>query len=320
MAGDAMKDPIGRVTLRDATLREGLDTPNVVFSLEQRIRIARHLAQARVTVAEVVAPSRVSQDLGFVRKLRDEGIVLKTSGLIYAYSPDCAREVEEASASLDHFDLLMPLSKERPPEDRGTKLRMLQEALTRARDLHSDVGAGFPHSLQCDPEFLLEISEAAVQHGARRIVVYDTNGSGDPFAIASLTRRLCDRKLGAAVFFHAHNDLGLATANSLAAVMAGAVGLDVTVNGLGDRAGNASLEQVALALHLRGFDTGIELRELRTLSGVVERESGVAVSKLAPVVGEYALWHRSPSHLRKPGLFEAFDPQLILSNRKVDDS
>jgi homocitrate synthase NifV len=315
-----MNDSMGRVTLRDATLREGLDTPNVAFSLEQRVRIARHLARARISEVEVVAPSRVSQDLVFVRRLRAEGIDLRASGLIYAYSPDCAREVEEASASLDHFDLLMPVSPERAPEVRETKVHMLEEALSHASRLHSDVGAGFPHSLQCDPAFLLEIAEAAVRHGARRIVVYDTNGSGDPFAIAALIRRLCEQKFSASVFFHAHNDLGLATANSLAAVLAGAVGLDVTVNGLGDRAGNASLEQVALALHLKGFDTGIDLQELRSLSRVVEEESGVVVSKLAPVVGEYVLWHRSPSHLRKPGLFEAFDPQLILSDRKVDDS
>ena len=315
-----MSDATSRVTLRDATLREGLDTPNVAFSAEQRIRIARHLARARVSEVEVVAPSRVSQDLEFVRRLRAEGIDLKTSGLIYAYSPNCAREIEEASASLDHFDLLMPVSPERAPEDSESKIRMLQDALSHANRLHSDVGAGFPHSLQCDPAFLVEISRAAVQHSARRIVVYDTNGSSDPFAVAALIRRLCEQELGASVFFHAHNDLGLATANSLAAVVAGAVGLDVTVNGLGDRAGNASLEQVALALHLKGFDTGVDLQELRPLSSLVEEESGVVVSKLAPVVGEYALWHRSPSHLRKPGLFEAFDPQLILSHRKVDDS
>lgn len=315
-----MTDSTGRITLRDATLREGLDTPNVAFSDDQKVRIARQLARAGVVEAEVVAPSRVSRDLGIVRRFREEGIGLKASGLIYAHKGDCASEVEEASALLDHFDLLMPVSPERPPADNETKLRVLDDALAHARRFHTNFGAGFPHSLQCDPAFLFEIAEVAVRGGARRIVVYDTNGSGDPFAVASLLRAFGERQLDAAVFFHAHNDLGLATANSLAAVMAGAVGLDVTVNGLGDRAGNASLEQVALALHLKGFETGVELHELRALSSLVEKESGVAVSKLAPVVGEYVLWHRSPSHLRTPGLFEAFDPELIQSNRKVDDS
>lgn len=315
-----MSHAAGHVTLRDATLREGLDTPNVSFSTEQRVRIARALERAGVVEVEVVAPSRVEKDLEFVRVLRDEGIALRASGLIYAYGKDCAREIEMASSALAHVDVLMPVSPERPPEDRAEKLRLLDGALAHARRVHADFGAGFPHSLQCDPEFLCEITAAAVAAGARRVVVYDTNGGADPFAVASLIRTLHERKLGANVFFHAHNDLGLATANALAAVASGAVGLDVTVNGLGDRAGNAALEQVAMALHLKGYQTGIRLDELGALSRTVEEESGVAVSKLAPVIGEYALWHKSPSHLRKPGLFEAFDPALVRSDRRIDGS
>lgn len=312
--------PAARITLRDATLREGLDTPNVAFTPEQKLRIARLLARAGVPEAEVVAPSRVLDDVGFVHVLRDQGIELRVSGLVYAYGADCAREIETACTALDHVDLLMPVSPERPPEDRETKKRMLDEALARATAFDADVGAGFPHALQCDPEFLCEIAVLAVGRGAKRIVVYDTNGSGDPFAVASLIRKLRERGIVADVFFHAHNDLGLATGNALAAVTAGASGLDVTVNGLGDRAGNAALEQVAMALHLKGFETGVALHELGALSRAVEEASGVAVSKLAPVVGEYALWHRSPSHLRKPGLFEAFDPELVRSTRKIDGS
>ena len=125
-------------------------------------------------------------------------------------------------------------------------------------------------------------------------------------------------EIAAPIFFHGHNDLGLATANSLAAVRAGAAGLDVTVNGLGDRAGNACLEQVAVALHLRGFETGIALRKLTALAAAVEKESGVPVSKLAPVVGEFVVRHKSPSHLADPDLFEAFDPELIGIERTLE--
>ncbi len=315
-----MSDAKRRVTLRDATLREGLDTPNVSFSTEQRVRIARALERAGVVEVEVVAPSRVEKDLEFVSVLRDAGVALRISGLIYAYGKDCAREIEIASSALDHVDLLMPVSPERAPESRDEKLRMLDDALALARRAHADFGAGFPHSLQCDPEFLCEIAAAAVAGGARRVVVYDTNGGSDPFAVALLIHALRERKLGAEIFFHAHNDLGMATANALAAVLSGAAGLDVTVNGLGDRAGNAALEQVAMALYLKGYETGIRLDELGALSRTVEEESGVAVSKLAPVIGEYALWHKSPSHLRKPGLFEAFDPALVRSDRRLDGS
>jgi isopropylmalate/homocitrate/citramalate synthase len=90
------------------------------------------------------------------------------------------------------------------------------------------------------------------------------------------------------------------------------------VNGLGDRAGNASLEQVALALHLGGFQTGVALRNLKKMSETLEKESGVPVSKLAPVVGEFVLYHKSPSHLSAPDLFEAFNPEILGTQRKLD--
>ena len=109
----------------------------------------------------------------------------------------------------------------------------------------------------------------------------------------------------------------MATANSLAAVYAGAEGLDVTMNGLGDRAGNASLEQVVLSLHLKGFETGIILKDLKSLSESVEKASGLRVSELAPVVGKNIFVHKSPGHLESPDLFEAFNPQLVGSEREL---
>jgi homocitrate synthase NifV len=122
------------------------------------------------------------------------------------------------------------------------------------------------------------------------------------------------------LFFHGHNDLGMATANSLAAVLGGADGLDVTVNGLGDRAGNTALEQIAGALYVKGYDTGLVLDGVRELCRKVAEESGLPISQLAPVVGEYVYWHRSPSHLSTPGLFEAIDPWLFGSSRKISES
>jgi homocitrate synthase NifV len=178
------------------------------------------------------------------------------------------------------------------------------------------VGVGFPHAGQAEVEFLINISAEAVRRGAKRITLYDTNGSLDPFEVYHLIKKLKEA-LEVPLFFHGHNDLGMATANSLAAVYAGAQGLDVTVNGLGDRAGNASLEQVVLGLHLKGFDMGINLQNLKRLSEAVEKESGLRVSKLAPVVGKYVSVHKSPGHLECPELFEAFDPQLVGSERKL---
>ena len=224
-----------------------------------------------------------------------------------------------AHASVDRFDLLMPLSPRRPPADPRAKTDVLLAALAAAASDRCEVGVGFPHSTQVAPAVVRAIARAAVRAGASRVTVYDTNGSADPFAVRALLADLT-RRLPVPVFFHGHNDLGLATANSLAAVLAGARGLDVTVNGLGDRAGNASLEQVVMALQLRGYATGVDPAHLREASALVEDLSGVAVSKLAPVVGEFVFAHRSPGHLPVPAEFEAFAPETVGASRRLDRS
>jgi len=311
------KSKVGKKTIvRDSTLREGEDVLGVNFSLAKKFKIAKLLDQAQIPELEVVAPGKVFKDLEFAKRLNEEGLRIRTSGLVYAYNPRCQEEIVELSRYLNRFDLLMPVSIKRKPYDRNAKINHLLKTLTFSLQHLPDVGVGFPHSTQSDIDFLLEISLESVKRGAKRITVYDTNGSSDPFSIYDLVKQV-KRGINVPVFFHGHNDLGMATANSLAAVYAGANGLDVTINGFGDRAGNASLEQVVLNLYIRGFDTGIVLRDLKKLSKTVEEESGIKVSKLAPVVGEKIFIHKSPGHLENPELFEAFDPELISSKREL---
>jgi homocitrate synthase NifV len=165
---------------------------------------------------------------------------------------------------------------------------------------------------------LCEIAHRAVERGAERLTIYDTNGSAEPFFVSELIGRM-RKEFRVPIFFHGHNDLGLATANALAAVRAGADGLDVTVNGIGDRAGNTALEQVVVGLQLARRSTGVAPQGLRGLSELVEKESGVSRSKLAPVVGDFVAHHISASHLKHPELFEAYDPALIGIQRKLDN-
>ena len=305
------------VTLRDSTLREGLDVAGVHFSTAQKLRIARLLEEANVPEIEVVAPGRALADLPFVDTLKAEGVRIATSGLLYSASPQVRAEIEAVRGRLDRFELLMPVSERRKPFARPEKRRVILDTLAFARDRTPDVGVGFPQSTQASPEFLLDVSQECAEQGATRIIVYDTNGGSDPFAIDELVRRM-KAHIGVPVFFHGHNDLGMAAANAFAAVRAGADGLDVTVNGLGDRAGNASLEQVAMSLHLRGVRTGIRLETLARLSQAVAEESGIAVPPLAPVVGAFVATHKSAGHLEMPELFEAFDPALIGARRTID--
>jgi len=308
-----------KIVIKDSTLREGEDVAGVNFKINQKLKIARLLNQAQVPEIEVVAPGKVLKDLKFVKRLKEERLLIRTSGLVFAHSPQCQEEIKEMSRHLDRFDLLMPASPKRKPYDKSVKIRQLADGLAFSVNHLTEVGVGFPHSTQTEIDFLLEIGRESVNGGARRLTLYDTNGNSDPFEIYGLVKRLKE-DLDVPLFFHGHNDLGLATANSLAAVYAGAEGLDVTINGLGDRAGNASLEQVVLNLYVKGFDTGIVLRDLKKLSKTIEEESGIKVSKLAPVVGEKIFVHKSLGHLENPELFEAFDPEMVGLKRKLSKS
>ena len=314
-----MPDSKRHIILRDSTLREAMDTPGVWFDRAARLEIAAALERLGVAEAEVVAPSRVEADLEVVRTLREAAIGLRFSGLIYASSPGFRGEVEQAAALLDRIDLLVPLSARREPTSRKGKVSVMLEALSWACEHFPNVGVGFPHSSQTDGDFVAEIAGQATAAGAGRITFYDTNGSAEPFGVREIVGRLVV-ELDTTVIFHGHNDLGLATANSVAAALAGATVIDATINGLGDRAGNASLEQVAVLLGREGFETGIDLSLLRPVSGLVAERSGVPVSGLAPVVGEFAFEHRSPSHLVEPAEFEAFKPDLVGGERRLQNA
>ena len=308
-----------RIIIRDSTLREGLDTPNVVFTTAQRLKIARLLDKINVPEIEIVAPGKVLRDLEFAKRLKEEELRITTSGLVYAYNPQCRQEIESASKYLDRLDILMPVSARRKPYGIEDKIECLGDVLPYALEFQPDVGVGFPHTTQTEVDLLLEIAIAAVKRGAKRVTLYDTNGSTDPFEIYRLIGRF-KKDLSVPICFHGHNDLGLATANAFSAVQAGADILDVTINGLGDRAGNTSLEQIVMCLHLKGVYTGIILHGLKILSTTVAQESGIDVSKIAPVVGDYVFSHKSPSHLEYPELFEAFDPGILGLKRDLTTS
>jgi homocitrate synthase NifV len=311
-----MSDRARPIALRDSTLREGMDVPGVSFSLGQRLRIAEALALAGVSEAEVVAPSRVREDVRVAREIRARQIPIRLSALVYANRPGWGRDLELTFEDLDRVDLLMPLSEHREPYEARQKAERLEVALGDCKAASLEIGAGLPHATQADPGFVVDIAIRATRAGAKRITFYDTNGGADPFAVRELVRRVVSA-VSVPIFFHAHDDLGLATANAWAAILGGAAGLDVTVNGLGDRAGNASLEQLVVLLRLRGLATGVDPAALKGLSRLVEDLSGVSVSVLSPVVGRYAFEHKSPAHREAPAQFEAFSPRVIGAERQL---
>ena len=313
-----MVESLHRVVLRDSTLREAMDTPGVDFSPDDRLTIARMLDALGVAEAEVVAPARVEMDIPIAERIRQENLRLATSGLIYSNRPECAAQVAAAGQVLDHIDLIMPLSEQREPLGLNNKIEMLASAVEDSLDCGARISIGLPHASQAAPEFVVEAAVAGVETGAARVIVYDTNGSAEPFAVQTLISAVVEA-VEVPVHFHGHNDLGLAVANSWAAIKTGASGIDVTLNGLGDRAGNANLEQLTLLLHLHGIETGIAIERLPDACRLVEELSGIPISKLAPVIGEYTFDHRSPSHLGIPTEFEAFAPALVGGTRQTGE-
>jgi len=299
------------IVLRDSTLREGLDVPGLRFSLAEQLRLARNLAALGIREIEIGAPGRARQAQELHRRIKAMGLPLRTSGLVFGFG-DYAAELRHAR-EFDRADILMPLGP-RGPRTKRDKLHALTKALDEARVLGlRGPGAGLPHASRHEPGYLLEFARAARQHGATRLILYDTDGSSRPDRISALVKAL---KGVLPIHFHGHDDLSLAVANSLAAAQAGASFIDCTLNGLGDRAGNCPLEPLAVNLHLRAIPHGLKLRRLKAVSDLVAGWTGLR-SGLFPVTGELVWQHVTRTHRGQPRLFEAFPPELVGARRKV---
>jgi homocitrate synthase NifV len=213
----------------------------------------------------------------------------------------------DVSISVSDIHLEKKLKK-----DRAWVLDSIRELVPRAQDLGLEVIVGCEDASRADLEFLMRVAEAAETAGARRLRYADTLGVMEPFGvhstIASL-RSITDLEIE----MHAHDDLGLATANTLAACRAGATHVNTTVNGLGERAGNAPLEEVALGLKkLYGMDTGVDLTYFPLLSDTVAAASGRPVAWQKSLVGEGVFTHEAGIHvdglLKDPETYQGFDP------------
>lgn len=307
-----------KVFIKDVTLREGQDTPSVEFSDRDKEKIACALSEAGVSEIEVIAPARVFNDLPFARNLKATGFRTPISGLIYATSKNFSDEFEQSVSTLDQVNVLIPLSAKRAPTNWTEKLALVKNVLTHARERGCRIGIGFPHALTVSYDAISEIIQVAASGNAAHCIIYDTAGSGNPLALHELFKQLTAAH-NIPLIFHGHNDLGMATANALAALLGGASGLEVTVNGIGDRAGNTSLEQIIIASAQHGFHSGLQMDHLFALSGLVADCSGVPVHPLAPITGEFAFQHKSASHLPRPELFEAVDPAILNRTRSIID-
>ena len=319
----------GAVRIFDTTLRDGEQAPGAGLTVAEKLEVARQLAKLKVDVIEAGFPAASEGDFEAVRQ-----IALTTKGIGIAALARCKdgdpqRAIDAIKVSdRPHLHLFIATSdihlthklrttREAALADAVKWVKYAREKLGR----DAEVEFSAEDASRTDHDYLLQVYEAVVEAGASTVNIPDTVGYAIPSEYAALTKLVVDRVgRDATISVHCHNDLGLATANTLAAVQAGARQVEVTINGLGERAGNASLEEVVMALRTRpgqfeSHDIQVQTEQLTSASRLVSYLTGFAVQPNKAIVGANAFAHESGIHqdgvLKNPLTYEIMTPQSV---------
>ncbi|TGK39017.1 2-isopropylmalate synthase [Leptospira andrefontaineae] len=330
-----MNSNLDFVRIFDTTLRDGEQCPGAAMSENEKIEIALQLAKMNVDVIEAGFPVSSPVQFQAVQRISREIEGPIIAALARAVRPDleaAAKAIIPAKKRRIHtFIASSPIHmKFKLGKDPAEVLKMAVEAVKICRDHVDDVEFSPEDATRSEPEFLRELCEAVIEAGATTINIPDTVGYTTPYEYGELFKFLIQNVKGSekAIFSaHCHNDLGLATSNSLAAILNGARQVECTVNGIGERAGNTAMEEVVMALRTRkdkfGIQTRIQTEEIAKASYLVKTITGMVVQPNKAVVGANAFAHESGIHqdgvLKNRETYEIMTPESvgIQSNRMV---
>ncbi len=324
-----------RIIIFDTTLRDGEQSPGASLNIQEKVEIARQLARLKVDVIEAGFPVSSPAQFEAVQRIADE-VDVTVAALARAKEVDIKAAYDSLSnarskrihtfSSTSDFHILGKFGHPRYgktlAEKRQTVIRMSVEAVQYARTFCDDVEFSAEDAGRTDIGYLAEVLEAAIEAGATTVNIPDTTGYTMPDEFADKIRQLFKRVKGmehVVVSVHCHNDLGLAVANSLSAIKAGARQVECTINGIGERAGNASLEELVMALNVRKdwfpFYTHVNTREIYNTSRMVSVFTGFVVQPNKAIVGRNAFAHESGIHqdgvLKDRNTYEIMRPEDV---------
>ena len=306
----------------DTTLRDGEQTVGVVLMPEEKLEIARALSEAGVERIEAGFPRVSADDWEAVRLISEAGLAAQVWGFSRAVRADVEALVELGVPASVVESPISELKLRALGVSREEMLNRIRAAVSYAAENGILVAYFGVDSTRAEPDFYDAAYAAAVEAGAAEVVVVDTIGVAGPEAVAELVGRTRDL-LGPEIpiHFHGHNDFGLATANAVAAVKSGARWIHGTVNGMGERAGNANLGEVALTLHaVYGLETALDLTKARGLAARVQELSGYELEPWKPLTGENLFRRESgavASQFHDPEAIEPYSSELVSADRGI---